>query len=105
MLSTSDEIGTQSEDDVQVLGSVDTNDFIFNPLTVPVRKAICHLLDMPFRKADLKHENIQEKLLDRNPKVKTILGDGNCLFRALAMAITGWETAHLAFRQLICEHI
>ena len=21
------------------------------------------------------------------------------------MAITGWETAHLAFRQLICEHI
>ena len=105
MLSVCDEIGTQSENDVQVLGSVHTNDFIFNPLTVPVRKAICQRLDMPFQKADLKHENIGEKLFDRNPKVKTILGDGNCLFRGLAVAITGWETAHLAFRQLICEHI
>ena len=75
-----DEIQTQLEDDVQILGSVDTNDFIFNPLTVPVRIAICQRLDMPFRKADLKHENMGEKLLDRNPKVKTILGDGNCLF-------------------------
>ena len=60
---------------------------------------------MPFCKADLNHENIGENLSNRTPKVKTIGGDGNCLFRRLSVAITGWETSHLAFRQLICEHI
>ena len=43
----------QSKDDIEVLSSVDTNDFIFNPLDVSSRKAICKRLDMPFRKADL----------------------------------------------------
>ena len=95
----------QSEDDIEVLSSVDTNDFIFNPLDVSSRKAICKRLDMPFCKADLNHENIGENLSNRTPKVKTIGGDGNCLFRGLSVAITGWETSHLAFRQLICEHI
>ena len=98
-------ISTKSEDDLEVLGSVDANDFIFNPLTVPVRKAIYLCLNMPFRKEHLNHENIGEELSDRNPKVKNILGDGNCLFCALSVATTGWETCHLAFRQLICEHI
>ena len=37
--------------------------------------------------------------------MKSILGDGNCLFCALSVAMTGWETSHLAFCQLICEHI
>ena len=95
----------QSEDDIEVLSSIDTNDFIFNPLDVSSRKAICKRLDMPFCKADLNHENIGENLNNRTPKVKTIGGDGNCLFRGLSVAITGWETSHLAFRQLICEHI
>ena len=98
-------ISSESEDDLEVLGSVDANDFIFNPLTVPVRKAICVCLNMPFCKQHLNHENIGEELYDRNPKVKSILGDGNCLFCALSVAMTGWETSHLAFCQLICEHI
>ena len=98
-------ISTESEDDLEVLGSVDANDFIFNPLTVPVRKAIYLRLNMPFRKEHLNHENIGEELSDRNPRVKSILGDSNCLFHALSVAMTGWETSHLAFRQLICEHI
>ena len=98
-------ICTDPEDDLEVLGSVDANDFIFNPLTVAMRKAICVCLNMPFHKQHLNHENIGEELSDRNPKVKSILGDGNCLFHALSVATTGWETSHLAFRQLICEHI
>ena len=70
----------QSEDDIQVLSSVDTNDFIFNPLDVSSRKTICKRLDMPFRKADLNHENIGENLSNRTPKVKTIGGDGKLPF-------------------------
>ena len=98
-------ISTESEDDLEVLGSVDANDFNFNPLTVPVRKAICLCLNMLFRKEHLNNENIGEELSDRNPKVKSILGDSNCLFCALSVATTGWETCDLAFHQLICEHI
>ena len=95
----------ESEDDFEVLSTVDTNDFIFNPLDVTSRKAICKHLDMAFHKADLNHENIGENLSNRTPKVKTIGCDGNSLFRGLSVAITGWETSHLAFGQLICEHI
>ena len=96
---------TQSGNDLQTLGSVDKSDFMFNPLSVPVRKSICTRLNITFRKGDLKHQNLGELLSQRNPKVKSILGDGNCLFRALSVAVTGWETAHLTFRQLVCEHI
>ena len=90
-------ISTDSEDDLQVLGSVDANNFIFNPLTVQVRKAICLCLNMPFHKEHLNHENIGEQLSNRNPKVKSILGDSNCLFRALSVATTGWGNLSSCF--------
>ena len=102
-----DENGSNSSDgsDCEIVQSVQNSDFTFNPLTPNVRKAICDRLSMPFHKADLKHENIGKKLFNRNPKVKRILADGNCLFRGLTVATTGWETCHLYIRQLICEYI
>ena len=102
-----DENGSNSSDgsDCEIVQSVQNSDFTFDPLTPNVRTAICDSLSMPFHKADLKHENIGEKLFNRNPKVKRILGDGNCLFRGLAVVTTGWETSHLYIRQLICEYI
>ena len=62
--------------------------FTFDPLTPNVRKAICDRLSMHFHKADLKHENIGEKLFNRNPKVKRILAvgivfSGGCLWQLL----------------------
>ena len=102
-----DKNGSNSSDgsDCEIVQSVQNSDFTFDPLTPNVRKAICDRLSMPFHKADLKHENIDEKLFNRNPKVKRILADGNCLFRGLAVVTTGWETSHLYIRQLICEYI
>ena len=32
-----------------------------------------------------------------------IVGDGNCLFRAISKAITGTEANHLAVREAVCE--
>ena len=32
-----------------------------------------------------------EKMLARPPKVRTVKGDGNCFFRAMAVGITRWE--------------
>ncbi|MCG8621127.1 MAG: hypothetical protein MJE68_03860 [Proteobacteria bacterium] len=96
---------SRESSDLEVVGCVNSNGFKFRPLSIDERKAICRRLNMPFRKPDLNHDNIGENLGQRNPKVKIIVGDGNCLFRAFSVAVTGWETAHLAFRQLICEHI
>jgi hypothetical protein len=36
-------------------------------------------------------------------KVKKIVGDGNCFFRAICFAITGDESQHANVRQLICD--
>ena len=52
--------------DCEIVQSVQNSDFTFNPLTPNVRKAICDRLSMPFHKADLKHDNIGEKLFNRN---------------------------------------
>ena len=48
--------------DCEIVQSVQNSDFTFNPLMPNVRKAICDHLSMSFHKADLKHENIGEKL-------------------------------------------
>ena len=37
--------------------------------------------------------------------VKTIPGDGNCLFRALSYVITGSQRQHFQIRRLIVEHL
>ena len=50
--------------DCEIVQSVQNSDFTFDPLTPNVRKAICDRLSMPFHKADLKHDNIGEKLFN-----------------------------------------
>ena len=66
---------------------------------------MCICLNMPFRKQHLNHENIQEELSNRNSEVKNILGDGNCLFCALSVAMTGWVNVSFGFLPIFCEHI
>jgi len=34
-----------------------------------------------------------------------ILGDGNCLFRAILYSLTGWEELHFVLRELVCEYL
>ena len=38
-------------------------------------------------------------------RLRTIMGDGNCLFRALAYIITGSENQHYKIRTLIISHM
>ena len=78
-------------------------DFIFLPLLLCHRKDICDRVCLIMRKTNMHHSQIGEKLGTREPRVTHIKGDGNCLFRGLCMAITGWETGHL--KQLVCDHI
>ena len=66
-----DENGSNSSDgsDCEIVQSVQNSDFTFDPLTPNVRKAIYDRLSMPFYKADLKHENIGEKLFNQSIKI------------------------------------
>ena len=40
-----------------------------------------------------------------SPKVRSIKGDGNCIFRAVSVGLMGWEVGHLKIRQMVCLHI
>ena len=99
-------IDTSDSDDITVLGSQPAgDDFTFLPLMYANRQAVCKRVSLIMRKTNIPHSQIGEKLSTREPRVTKIKGDGNCLFRALCLAITGWETGHLKIRQLVCDHI
>ena len=69
------------------------------------RQAVwCSALDLPLI---VKHKNSSElvKPLEKPSKLYRILGDGNCLFRALSYAITGRQNYHSLVRQKIVQHI
>ena len=55
----------------------------------------------------VKHKNSSElvKPLEKPSKLYRILGDGNCLFRALSYAITGRQNYHSLVREKIVQHI
>ena len=99
-------VDTSDTDDVTILGSQPAgDDFMFLPLVYANRQAVCERVSLIMRKTNIPHSQIGEKLSTREPRVTKIKGDGNCLFRALCLAITGWETGHLKIRQLVCDHI
>ena len=79
--------------------------YVFNPLTLQQRRVICEQTSLEMRKEQLSHANVGEKMLARPPKVRTVKGDGNCFFRAMAVGITGWEVGHLKICQLVCDYI
>ena len=45
------------------------------------------------------------KPLDKPSKLYRIVGDGNCLFRALSYAITGRQNYHCLVREKIVQHM
>ena len=95
-----------SDSDVTVIKTQEAGDeFIFLPLLLCHRKAVCDRVSLILWKTDMHHSQVGEKLGSREPRVIRIKGDGNCLFRGLCMVVTGWETGHMKLRQLMCDHI
>ena len=93
------EDATDEDDDIAVVNINDTPSYIFNPLSVQQRKLICKRTGLIYRKDDLNFSNEGENMGTRAPKVRTIKGDGNCFFRGMSVALTGWEVGHLKIRQ------
>ena len=92
---------SDSEDDVKITGMEEKSSYVFNPLTLQQWRVICEQTSLEMCKEQLNHANIGEKMLARPPKVRSVKGDGNCFFRAMAISITWWEVGHLKICQLV----
>ena len=98
--------GGSDSDKVTILETGETQDpFKFIPLLLSHRKAICERVSLILWKDDIPASQVSKNLGTCFPRVNKIKGDGNCLFRALCMAVTGWETEHMKIQQLVCDHI
>ena len=105
-LFTSDDSPVSSDsDDVAILEVKQQSSFKFLPLQYNQRKAVCERISIIIRKTEMAHSQVGENLHTREPRVTRVKGDVNCLFRALCVGITGWETGQMKIRQLVCDHI
>ena len=78
--------------------------FPFNPIDKTTQKNLSTLLNLPLTDYVLHCHDV--KLLLHEPsKVHPILGDGNCLFRALSYVITGTQSYHADIRSKIIQHM
>ena len=99
------DLPSDTDSDLAITDVKEGNSFKFIPLLVNQRKAVCQRIGLEIRKTNMAHSQVGENLESRVPRVTHLKGDGNCLFRALAVATTGWEIGHLRIRDLVCDHI
>ena len=99
------DLTSDTDSDVTITDVNEKNGFKFVPLLFNQRKAVCQRINLIVRKMDMGHSQVGEMLKAREPRVTRVKGDGNCLFRSLTVATTGWEVSHLRIRQLVCDHI
>ena len=76
--------------------------FVFNPIDENAQRFLCSLVDLPLI---FPHSVRLSKPLNKPTKLYNIIGDGNCLFRALSYVITGRQVYHTIVRHKILEHM
>ncbi|KAL5240046.1 hypothetical protein ACI65C_007456, partial [Semiaphis heraclei] len=74
---------------------------VFNPVAKPWQILKCKQLKLNLTEV-LKFKR-REQFLSEPAETKNILGDGNCLYRALSYRITGTEENHREIRKRISE--
>ena len=83
------DLTSDTDSDVTITDVNEKNGFKFVPLLFNQRKAVCQRINLIIRKTDMGHSQVGEMLKAREPRVMRVKGDGNCLFRSLAVATTG----------------
>ena len=73
----------------------------YNPLNEVVQRDICACLGLKFVRANECEPGGPDVVLKPPTLIKRIAKDGNCLFRALSYAVTGFESQHFHIRCLI----
>ncbi|CAI6350473.1 unnamed protein product [Macrosiphum euphorbiae] len=80
---------------------VDKRRRVFNPVAKPWQILKCAQLKLNLTEV-LKFKG-RGKFLSEPAETKKIIGDGNCLYRALSYWITGTEDNHMEIRKRIAE--
>lgn len=104
--TTSSASSASSTASVQYIGAVPGPLTYFHPLDAQTRSNICKTFNLINRKKiENDYKNVGSLCIEKAKHQKKMERDGNCYFRAISVALTGHQTAHLKMRQLICEYI
>ena len=81
--------------------------FIFHSVDEQWQRTACHSLNAIFKQKNPTFLGSGERPLTRPDmrRVKRVKGDGNCMFRALSLVVTGSEDQHHAIRTRIVQHM
>ena len=75
---------------------------LFAPVNESAQKKLCSKVNFPLI---IKHRPRKSNVLGPPSEKCSIVGDGNCLFRALSYVITGRQSYHKTIRAKIIEHM
>lgn len=89
------------EEELTVIFQTAPRNELFAPTTSTWRKSKCVQLQLPASRA--KHDRRVKKAIGEPLSVRQIVGDGNCLFRAISYEVTLSEEHHAFFRAAACS--
>ncbi|XP_026112716.1 uncharacterized protein LOC113091414 [Carassius auratus] len=90
--------------DVVCLGNETNRIFNFNPLCTEVKHKLSSKLNIEFYSENVVSPT-NSRAMGHPCKTVSILGDGNCFFRAVAQVICGTQKPHRAVRLAIVKHM
>ncbi|XP_056598318.1 uncharacterized protein LOC130416992 [Triplophysa dalaica] len=94
----------ENTSDVEFISQTVNETFQFSPLTVQQQKSICLKLNMVNIVREQNDASVADEMAE--PCVtKSIVGDGNCFFRAVTYAVSQDETEHRRMRRAVVTHI
>ena len=82
--------------------NVDFATLMYTPCGEGSQTFLCSITNLPLV---VKHSLKPSKPLGTPSRLFQILGDGNCLFRALSYAVTGRQVYHTQMRAQIINHM
>ncbi|CAC5392235.1 unnamed protein product [Mytilus coruscus] len=100
-----DKTNVVKDKDLEILGSYLCSNLNYIPLGYITKQKLCS-------KFKISHKNVKETAdisitfnMGKPVKLKSIISDGNCLFRALSFAISQRQEYHKQIRKKIVDHI
>uniref|UniRef100_A0A9J7WX60 ATP-dependent DNA helicase n=1 Tax=Cyprinus carpio carpio TaxID=630221 RepID=A0A9J7WX60_CYPCA len=94
----------ENSGDVEFVSETVNVSLKFSPLTLQQQKSVCLKLNIV---NIIKEDNNPNEIIEMAEpcETKSILGDGNCFFRAVAFAVSGSEEEHRKVRRAVITHI
>ncbi|XP_026105912.1 uncharacterized protein LOC113077858 [Carassius auratus] len=94
----------ENSSDVEFVSETVNISLQFSPLTLQQQKSVCLKLNIV---NIIKEDNNPNEIIEMAEpcETKSILGDGNCFFRAVAFAVSGSEEEHRKVRRAVVTHI